>query len=381
MVWYDKTGNQKYKLPEIEEISVDIPAISEHLDAFRLPDLFKTLDTDTLPVIDITGEIIGIISEYDLAKIISDCCMSEDSYMFKVKVSDIMTREVWVETAHTNIEELLLNLPEMHTRVVPIVDKDQIYTGMSITRTALLDYLTKMVKPRSIGGLATPLGVYMTDGVHQSGSKTMGLISLGITLSIFATSLKFIMLIIGFYTIIPPSMLNFVEITIFLTILKITPLSQIHAAEHKTINAIEKGLPLTISSVRMQSRVHRRCGTNFMVFIFGIISILFLAGVLFSEKELLMKFLFSFFGFLIISSYWQSIGEWVQKYFTTREPNDKQIENGIQAGEELLRLHKKDTSNKQPNFFIKIWNMGLVQIIFSFITTTWVINTYILKLL
>ena len=40
---------------------------------------------------------------------------------------------------------------------------------------------------------------------------------------------------------------------------------QYHGAEHKTIFCYEKGLPLTVENVRVQSRFHPRCGTSFMV--------------------------------------------------------------------------------------------------------------------
>ena len=46
-----------------------------------------------------------------------------------------------------------------------------------------------------------------------------------------------------------------------------------HGAEHKTIFCYEKGLPLTVDNVRIQSRFHPRCGTSFL-FVVMIISIL-----------------------------------------------------------------------------------------------------------
>jgi uncharacterized protein YqhQ len=42
-------------------------------------------------------------------------------------------------------------------------------------------------------------------------------------------------------------------------------LFQYHGAEHKTINAFERGAPLTVEGVAPQSRLHPRCGTGFLV--------------------------------------------------------------------------------------------------------------------
>ena len=47
-----------------------------------------------------------------------------------------------------------------------------------------------------------------------------------------------------------------------------------HGAEHKCINCIEHGLPLTVENVRKSSKQHKRCGTSFLLFVV-LISILF----------------------------------------------------------------------------------------------------------
>lgn len=52
-------------------------------------------------------------------------------------------------------------------------------------------------------------------------------------------------------------------------------LYQYHGAEHKCINCIEKGRPLTVHNVMRSSRIHRRCGTSFMFFVIFVSIILF----------------------------------------------------------------------------------------------------------
>ncbi len=44
-------------------------------------------------------------------------------------------------------------------------------------------------------------------------------------------------------------------------------LYQYHGAEHKCINCIEKGRPLTVHNVMRSSRLHKRCGTSFLFFV------------------------------------------------------------------------------------------------------------------
>lgn len=40
-----------------------------------------------------------------------------------------------------------------------------------------------------------------------------------------------------------------------------------HGAEHKCINCVEHGRPLTVENVMRSSRLHRRCGTSFMLLV------------------------------------------------------------------------------------------------------------------
>ena len=47
-----------------------------------------------------------------------------------------------------------------------------------------------------------------------------------------------------------------------------------HGAEHKSINCIEHGLPLTVENVMKSSKEHKRCGTSFLLIVM-VISILF----------------------------------------------------------------------------------------------------------
>ncbi|MBR6148889.1 MAG: DUF1385 domain-containing protein [Lachnospiraceae bacterium] len=49
-----------------------------------------------------------------------------------------------------------------------------------------------------------------------------------------------------------------------------------HGAEHKCINCIEHGHELTVENVKKASRLHKRCGTSFLLFVMVISIILFM---------------------------------------------------------------------------------------------------------
>ncbi len=48
-----------------------------------------------------------------------------------------------------------------------------------------------------------------------------------------------------------------------------------HGAEHKCINCIERGRELTVENVKKSSRLHRRCGTSFLLFVVFVSAVLF----------------------------------------------------------------------------------------------------------
>ena len=52
-------------------------------------------------------------------------------------------------------------------------------------------------------------------------------------------------------------------------------LYQYHGAEHKCINCIENGRPLTMHNVMRSSRIHKRCGTSFLFFVMFVSIVLF----------------------------------------------------------------------------------------------------------
>lgn len=70
--------------------------------------------------------------------------------------------------------------------------------------------------------------------------------------------------------------LIFVLYVVAITAMKdIRRLYMYHGAEHKCINCIERGKPLTIGNVMHSSRLHKRCGTSFMFFVMFVSIILF----------------------------------------------------------------------------------------------------------
>ena len=139
-----------------------------------------------------------------------------------------------------------------------------------------------------------------------------------------------------------------------------------HGAEHKTIRCYEAGLPLTVENVRIQTRLHPRCGTSFLLIVM-VISILVFSvassGLLtlipaldamrgtFLYRLIMIVFKLALLPVVVGITYeinrlcgrhdnaitraMSAPGMWMQN-FTTNEPDDSMIEVAIRAVEAVL---------------------------------------------
>ena len=123
-----------------------------------------------------------------------------------------------------------------------------------------------------------------------------------------------------------------------------------HGAEHKSINCIESGMDLTVENVRKSSRLHKRCGTSFLLIVM-IISILFFmmirvdSAILKVVLRLLLIPVIAGVSYEFIRLAGRSDncfvnvlskpGLWLQK-ITTREPDDDMIEVAIKSVEAVF---------------------------------------------
>jgi hypothetical protein len=186
-------------------------------------------------------------------------------------------------------------------------------------------------RPQVVGGLATPFGVYLTNGVVGGGAKGLALASAGATL--FLTFFVATMLVVAAVNVfglqVPTGWADLASVLLFLVGLRVIPLSGTHGAEHMVVHALERGEDLTPEVVRRMPRVHPRCGTNLAVGAMMFIGIFSWRWVEEDSLRLLVAMLATLF-------LWRPLGTLAQFYFTTKRPNDAQLLGGIRAGKELL---------------------------------------------
>ena len=122
-----------------------------------------------------------------------------------------------------------------------------------------------------------------------------------------------------------------------------------HGAEHKCINCIEHGLPLTVDNVRISSRQHKRCGTSFLFFVLAISIILLM---LIQVESPLMRVIVRIALIPVLAGRSENPiinllsrpGLAIQK-LTTKEPDDSMIEVAIQAVEAVFDWRAYEAEN------------------------------------
>ena len=134
-----------------------------------------------------------------------------------------------------------------------------------------------------------------------------------------------------------------------------------HGAEHKCINCIEHGLPLTVENVRKSSRQHKRCGTSFLLFVL-IISMVVFMFIRFDTAwmQLLCRLLLVpliagvSYEFIRLAGrsenpvvqFFSKPGLWLQN-LTTSEPDDAMIEVGMASVEAVFDWKTFQEENKE----------------------------------
>jgi CBS domain-containing protein len=235
-------------------------------------------------------------------------------------------------------------------------------------------------RPERIAGMATPFGVYLTDGSTRAGVNDFALMTTGVAMSmryvlsyltVQAITLLLHRVFPGVMVFDPDYMppahkpllglvyvgMSLVVLGIFLLLMRLTRLAGYHAAEHQTVHAIERGERLVPEIVRRMPRPHPRCGTNFVA-----------AVLVFSTLSQVFEYIPAFDGgsaqiVAVVATLftWRSVGTFLQERFTTRPASDRELASGIAAGNELL-VRYLNSPPSRPGLLKRIWLMGMVQV-------------------
>lgn len=350
----------------LEDLAEKVPGLFLYSSVYEAMDLLKSYKVAAFPVINFDREVIGIVRESDISHLIAIQSTSAWSGLKNYTLESVYQKCEKTLTLQASLDEIVGEFVDKELVVLPIIDAENKYTDYVVTAASVINYTSRSVKPRTIGGLATPLGVYLTDGYYYSGAGVAGLLLTGIIFSVVLNLITLGSLLLQDQYAFPESALLVFQLVLFIGILRLSPLVGYHAAEHMTIHALEKGLDLNINNVRQQPKEHVRCGTNLMFLMLGLsliylISQDFLHYLGMVEHALIIVVLSSLLVFN-----WKKMGNVLQKYLTTARPTDKQLQSGIDAAKELLDNYNNKTRPVKYTLPRKIWNMGIFQVLISF---------------
>lgn len=320
-----------------------------------------------LPVLH-DGQVVGVIEENRLLT-------ASMNSPHGLTVGNLMTPLPAFVSADASLTQAAWLMKVHHVTALPVIKDDGRLQGI-ITGSDVASALLHGLRPSRIGGMATPLGVYLTTGIHRGGVGDLALMATGITMALCLLAARLVILVglyladafrqtdmltafLTGYGSVPRApwggnwldVLPWLQMLLFFALMRALPLTGYHGAEHQVVHAIERGEDLVPEAVSRMPLEHPRCGTNLAALLLLLFTILFSNIPPFLAITLVIATLL----------FWRKVGMLLQRYFTVKRPNTKQLLSGLRAGEELLRRFQHQPVRPTP-IFVQIWNMGFLQV-------------------
>lgn len=296
------------------------------------------------------AEPVGILTEKELLQALADGASPTDALANSVRPAPRLRPS-------DSGAEGLRRISESGAAGALVIDDNGSLVGI-VTPVDLYDDRRRPNRPKIVGGMATPFGVYLTTGAFGVGVGPIALVATGMTLMSITLVSGVLSSFLGAYLEAHharPWAIDFAgtaaATVLFAVGLRSIPLAGIHAAEHKVVNAIEQDEDLTLEAVRRMSRVHPRCGTNLAL---GATIYLAIGTTTLIPDPTLRLMAAALIPFL----FWKPLGTLAQLYVTTKPPTDKQLEMGLRSGRLLIEEYQKARVHT-PNLGQKIMSSGL----------------------
>lgn len=289
------------------------------------------------------------------------------------------------------VEEALALLEQSPGGMVPVVSPE---TGRIVGLLSRPDPVpaARLPVPR-LGGMATPLGVYLTDGVSGGGAGFWGLFLSGLMLAglgvIAQVLAQGVMQAPAFGAALGGTLLArlgpagaawlgqlarwealpALSLGLVFCALRLTPLAGTHAAEHQVVHCLERGQPLVPECVQVMPRVHPRCGTN-IVAGFALFHLVFLAVFAWAQAADYGLFDAVTLGLVAAApvslALWRRVGGWVQQWLATRPATPAQIGSAIFAARQVLARRAERPAQVRFAVARRVWAMGLPALLLGY---------------
>jgi CBS domain-containing protein len=330
-----------------------------------------------LPVVDMRGRLLGVVSADRVrARLMhgdADAALNEPLHPHVEAPTNVVPVTASVEMVWRMLER-------SGADTVFVADGSGGLMGMVRWHDLVIPH-DVVESPLGAGGMATPFGVYLTAGGVRAGVSSMGLVYGGIALGLMIAAAHMLVgagcwgadrafgsgtLELWLRTSPPTGFtaaaawlgLQALSAALFLVILRLSPITGNHGAEHQVVHAMERGEPLTPEVVARMPRVHARCGTNLIA------AIAVFAGLMQTISVLrpfgLDALAGSLIGAAVAAKTWRSVGAFLQQHFTTKPPSPRQLERAIEAANELRERYAREALPRM-GLLNRLWCMGAPQ--------------------
>ncbi len=324
-------------------------------------------------------QLVGIIYEADLLARAAGAA-DAPALMRATRVEQVMRPVGLVLSLYEPLATAAQAMQEAGFPLAPVAGSDGGYLGVLLRRDVLAAISGEPVLPQ-IAGLATPFGVHLTTGSLRAGASDLALASTGAALMVMnllaVSGVEWLR--VHLHRIWPALaaltargstgewveaiVTGLLSLVVFLLLLRLSPVTGTHAAEHMVVHALEEGEDLTLEKVRTQPRVHPRCGTNLvaLLVLVGIAQSL-LAAISRADEGAGVLTLFGLVVVVVIT--WRRLGHGLQRLITTKRPSDRQLAKAIRVGEELLEKAARPAYARPLR---RLWNAGFLQVVAGFL--------------
>jgi CBS domain-containing protein len=134
---------------QVRDIRKSTPAqlqtISPDQKVCEAVELLCRFNIGALPVLDVEGSLVGIISERDVLR---ECCKEDPKTALQQKVRDVMTREVIISVPDDTLDYVMRVMTERRVRHLPIIENRSLVAIVSIGDVVKAQYEEKETEIR-----------------------------------------------------------------------------------------------------------------------------------------------------------------------------------------------------------------------------------------
>jgi len=368
--------------PSLTTFMQPVPTVQPFDSVGRAVRIMGETRMRVLPVADMRGYLVGVVSSERIrAKLLHgdpDLVLGEPVYDCIEPPSEVVGPDAAVD----QVQRMFASTGRDS---VFVADRSGALLGMVRWHDLVIPH-SVVRAPLGAGGMATPFGVYLTAGGVQAGVGPGGLVIGGIVLGAMIAAAHLVVgagcwgadtflgtSVLGLWlgttgtASLPPREVGAASIwlalqaasaALFLVILRLSPITGNHGAEHQVVHALERGEPLTPEGVARMPRVHARCGTNLIAAIAVFAAILQLVTTL--RPFGLDALAGSLIGAAVAARTWRGVGAFLQAWFTTKKPSSRQLERAIETANELRERYPREARGRMTPLR-RLWNMGAPQ--------------------